>query len=94
MRKSALTALVLMSMAVQVSGAFAQGAPAAPSIPRVPAEVKSATVMGYSAGELITVSAGALAGAVVGRMVFAGQIIPIVTGVAGGYLGYIWYNRY
>lgn len=92
MRKTTLTALVLMSMAVPVSGAFAQGA-TTPAIPRVPAEVKSATIMGYSAGELITVSAGALAGAIVGRMMFAGQVIPIVTGVAGGYLGYIWYNR-
>lgn len=66
--------------------------PRAMSGPAVSVEVKPGTTYTYSFEHLAVVGGGAIAGLVVGQLVFMGHLGPVLTGVAGGYLANVWYG--
>lgn len=99
MRSSLIAAsFATVAMLSVVTPALAQApAPAtrpAPPPPTVAVEIKPGAVYTFSPGHLTVVGAGAVAGYVVGNMLFMGHVMPVLTGVAGGLAANYWYfNR-
>lgn len=101
MRSSLIAAsfatVAMLSVATPALAQAPAPAPAtrpAPPPPTVAVEIKPGAVYTFSPGHLTVVGAGAVAGYVVGNMLFMGQVIPVLTGVAGGFAANYWYfNR-
>jgi hypothetical protein len=97
-----VTPIAMAAMVAAAAPALAQGTPSAPAAPAVPqvtlprgtvtVDVKPGGSYSWSLEHLAVVGGGAVAGYVVGHMVFMGHWVPVITGVAGGYLANLWYT--
>jgi hypothetical protein len=93
MRSSLIAASFATVAMVSVAAPALAQAPAPPP-PTVAVEIKPGAVYTFSPGHLTVVGAGAVAGYVIGNMLFAGNLIPVLGGVAGGFAANYWYfNR-
>jgi len=96
MRSSFIAAsFAAVAMVSVAAPALAQQPPRlAPPPPTVAVEIKPGAVYTFSPGHLTVVGAGAVAGYVVGNMLFMGHLMPVLSGVAGGFAANYWYfNR-
>jgi hypothetical protein len=95
MRSSLIAAsFATVAMVSLAAPALAQAPRPVPPPPTVAVEIKPGATYTFSPGHLTVVGAGAVAGYVVGNMLFMGNLMPVLGGVAGGFAANYWYfNR-